>query len=144
MRLMFLTAGSRGDVDPFVALARRARAAGHEVRVGVTREFADHVRGAGLDVAVLDGDYSALVAAQGVSARAALRSFRTVVRPMMVAILRSAADAALDFRPDVLVHHPKVLSAPVAAARLGIAHVLVEIVPTINPTRQFPAAGVTV
>ncbi len=143
MRMMFVTAGSRGDVDPFIALARRAQSAGHEVRVGVTREFVGRVRAAGLDVTALDGDYSALVAGQGVSGWAAMRSFRTVVRPMMAAILRSAAAAALSYRPDVLVHHPKVLSAPIAAARLGIPHVLVEIVPTLTPTRQFPAAGVT-
>ncbi|MCO1660579.1 glycosyltransferase [Pseudonocardia humida] len=143
MRMMFMTAGSRGDVDPFIALARRAQSAGHEVRVAVTGDFVGHVQAAGLDVAGLDGDYSALVGAQGASAWAAMRSFRTVIRPMMAGFLRSAADAALSYRPDVLVHHPKVLSAPLAAARLGIPHVLVEIVPTITPTRQFPAAGVT-
>src|SRR3954462_2401836 len=143
MRMMFMTAGSRGDVDPFVALARRAQSAGHEVRIAVTREFVGRAEAAGLDVTGLDGDYSALVAGQGVSAWAALRSFRTVVRPMMAAILHSAATAALDYRPDVLVHHPKVLSAPIAAARLGVPHALVEIVPTITPTREFPAAGVT-
>lgn len=141
MRMMFLTAGSRGDVDPFVALARRAQSAGHDVRVAVTRDFVGHVRAGGLDAIGLDGDYSALVAGQGASPWAAVRSFRTVIRPMMAAFLRSAADAALGYRPDVLVHHPKVLSAPLAAARLGIPHVLVEIVPTITPTRQFPAAG---
>ena len=43
----------------------------------------------------------------------------------------------------MLVHHPKVLSAPVAAAHLGVPHVLVEIVPVVTPTREFPAAGVT-
>ena len=62
---------------------------------------------------------------------------------MMAAVLRSAADAAVAYRPDVVVHHPKVLSAPLAAARLGVPHVLVEIVPTVTPTREFPAAGVT-
>jgi len=62
---------------------------------------------------------------------------------MMVAMLRSAAEAALAFRPDVIVYHPKVLSAPVAATRLGVPHVLVELVPTLTPTREFPAAGVT-
>lgn len=62
---------------------------------------------------------------------------------MMTAILRSAAEAALEYAPDVIVHHPKVLSAPVAAARLDVPHVLVELVPTLTPTRAFPAAGVT-
>jgi sterol 3beta-glucosyltransferase len=72
----------------------------------------------------------------------ALRNYRSVVAPLLAAMLRSAARAALDHRPDVVVHHPKVLSAPLAAARLDVPHVLVEIVPTLTPTREFPAAGV--
>src|SRR3712207_5725690 len=143
MRMLLLTAGSRGDVEPFLALARRARDDGHDVRLGVTRDFQEAADSAGFDVALLHGDLSRVVAQQGVSAWAALRSYRSVIRPMMVAMLRSAAGAALAFRPDVIVYHPKVLSAPVAAAHLGVPHVLVELVPTLTPTREFPAAGVT-
>ncbi|MGY1706555.1 glycosyltransferase [Geodermatophilus sp. SYSU D00697] len=143
MRIVLLTAGSRGDVEPFLALARRARDDGHEVRLGVTRDFLDGAQGVGVDVAPLDADFTRVVTQQGVSAWVALRSYRSVVRPMMVAMLRSAAEAAVAFRPDVVVHHPKVLSAPVAAAHLGVPHVLVELVPTLTPTREFPAAGVT-
>ena len=143
MRILLLTAGSRGDVDPFVALGRRAAGRGHEVRLGVTREFTGQVEAAGLDPVPLDGSFADLIARQGVSAWTAYRSFRTQIRPMMAAVLRSAVDAALAYRPDVVVHHPKVLSAPLAAARLGVPHVLVEIVPTVTPTREFPAAGVT-
>lgn len=141
MRILLLTAGSRGDVEPFLALARRAAADGHDVRLGVTREFV--AQAADVDVVALDGDYAALVAAQGVSAWAALRSYRSTVAPMLAGILRSAARAALDHRPDVIVHHPKVLSAGLAAAKLGVPHVLGEIVPTLTPTREFPAAGIT-
>ena len=92
---------------------------------------------------VVDDEASDRESQQGVSAWAALRSYRSVLRPMMVAMLRSAAEAALAFRPDVIIHHPKVLSAPVAAARLAVPHVLVELVPTMTPTREFPAAGLT-
>ena len=140
---MLLTAGSRGDVEPFIALARRAHGQGHEVRLGVTRDFVAQARAAGVDVAALDGDMTALVTSQGTSAWAALRSYRSVVRPMMAAVLRSAADAAVAFGPDVVVHHPKVLSAPIAAAHLDVPSVLVELVPTLTPTREFPSAGVT-
>ncbi|HZG89658.1 MAG TPA: glycosyltransferase [Pseudonocardia sp.] len=143
MRILLLTAGSRGDVDPFVALARRAQRAGHEVRLGVTREFVADVRAADVDVAELDGDYAALVAAQGVSPLAAMRSYRTTIAPMLAGILRSAARAAVEHRPDVVVHHPKVLSAPLAAARLDVPCVLGEIVPVVTPTGEFAAAGVT-
>ena len=143
MRIMLLTAGSRGDVEPFLALARRARDDGHDVRLGVTQDFLAAARDAGIDVAPLDGDLTRVVSQQGVSAWAALRSYRSVIRPMVVAMQRSAAEAALAFRPDVIVYHPKVQSAPVAAARLAVPHVLVELVPTVTPTREFPAAGVT-
>ena len=51
MRILLLTAGSRGDVDPFVALAQHAASRGHEVRLGVTREFTEQVRAVGLDAA---------------------------------------------------------------------------------------------
>ena len=142
MRILLLTAGSRGDVEPFIALGRRRLARGHVVRIGVTREFVATATGAGLDVAPLDGDYQALVEAQGVSALAAMRAFRTTVAPMMAGILRSAAAAAIDFRPDVIVHHPKILSADIAAARLGVPTVLLEMVPVSTPTSAFPAPGV--
>ena len=142
MRILLLTAGSRGDVDPFIALGRRAQRDGHEVRLGVTRDFVVAGEAAGLDVRPLDGDYQALVEAQGVSALAAVKAYRTVIAPMMAGILRSAARTAMDVRPDVIVYHPKVLSAPLAAARLGIPAVLVETVPVVTPTREFPAPGV--
>lgn len=142
MRLFLATAGSRGDVEPFLALARRARDEGHEVRLAVTREFEDTVRAAGIDTSVLDGNFADLVAAQGVSPWAAVRSFRTTVGPMMDRILRSSVAAAVHFRPDVIAHHPKILSAPLAAAHLDVPHVLCETVPVVTPTRRFPAPGV--
>lgn len=143
MRILLLTAGSRGDVEPFLALARRAQRDGHDVRLGVTAEFLATVRAAGVEATALDGDFAGLVAAQGVSLLAAIRGYRSTVAPMMAAILASAVRAALEHRPDVLVYHPKILSAPLAAARLGVPHVLCEIVPTLTPTREFAAAGIT-
>ncbi|MGH8917176.1 MAG: glycosyltransferase, partial [Actinomycetes bacterium] len=141
--MLMMTAGSRGDVEPFVALARRAVREGHTVRLGVTREFVDTAIAAGIDAVALDGDYAELVADQGVSPLATIRSFRTTIVPMMTALLRSSTQIALDFKPDVIVNHPKLLSAPLAAAKLDIPHVLCEIVPVVTPTREFPAAGVT-
>jgi sterol 3beta-glucosyltransferase len=143
MRIMLLTAGSRGDVQPFVALARRAQREGHDVRLAVTREFLSRASAAGIDAAPLDADFETLVAAQGVSPLAALRSYRSTVAPMMATLLRSAARAVIEYRPDVVVHHPKVLPAGLAAVRLDVPRVLCEIVSTMTPTAAFPAAGVT-
>ncbi len=56
-------------------------------------------------VVALDCDFAALVAGQGVSPVAALRSYRSVGAAATRAMLRSAARTALDHRPDVIVHH---------------------------------------
>lgn len=139
MKLLLVTAGSRGDVEPFAALARRAAASGHEVRLAVPDDSGVDL--AGLDVRSLEADFSAMIESQGVSPLAAMRNLREVVRPVMRGVIVNAAHAALEFRPDVIAWHPKVLSAPLVADALGIPHVLVELVPAMTPTREFPAAG---
>ena len=56
MRITVLAVGSRGDVDPFVVLGVRLRAAGHTVRIATHDEFAAAVTGAGLEFATLPGN----------------------------------------------------------------------------------------
>ncbi|WP_298989003.1 glycosyltransferase [uncultured Pseudokineococcus sp.] len=145
-RLLLLTAGSRGDLEPFVALAREAARRGHEVVLGATRSMTTGMVGEPaaepFRVVVLDGDLGSLVARQGVSPAAALRAWRSTVHPALRALLASAVATARDVRPDVVVAHPKVLSAPLAAAVLDVPHVLVETVPALTATGAFPAAGV--
>ncbi len=139
MKILLITAGSRGDVEPFVSFARRAISAGHVVRLAIPdRSGAD---ASGIDTVSLGADYSSLIEVQGVSAFAALRSFTKVVRPIMQAVIANSVRITLDFEPDIVVYHPKVLSAPMVADRLGIPHVVVELVPAVTPTSAFPAPG---
>ncbi|MEG9249610.1 glycosyltransferase [Arthrobacter sp. Soc17.1.1.1] len=139
MRMLLVTAGSRGDVEPFAVLARQAQAAGHAVRLMLPDNSGVDV--AGLATVSLGVDYSGLIQQQGVSLAAVLRSYRSVVRPAMRQVLIGSARAALDVVPDVLVAHPKILSAPLIAGGLGIPFVWVELVPVMTPTAAFPAAG---
>ncbi|ODT11531.1 MAG: hypothetical protein ABS61_03205 [Microbacterium sp. SCN 70-18] len=139
MRMLLVTAGSRGDVEPFVALARAAQRAGHTVRVVAPDNSG--VAADGVDVVSLGVDYSHLIQAQGVSIRAAIANYRRAVKPAMRKVIVEPARIARDFRPDVVVAHPKVLSAPLIGEALGIPHVLVEMVPAVTPTRAFAAAG---
>ncbi|ARJ07704.1 hypothetical protein B5808_19245 (plasmid) [Cnuibacter physcomitrellae] len=137
--MLLVTAGTRGDVEPFLALARAAAASGLDVRVAVPVNSGASVEG--LNVVSLAADFSSMVRQQGASVLAAARSFRAIVRPAMRNVIVGAARTALAYRPDVIVAHPKVLSAPLIAAALDIPHVLVELAPTVTPTRAFPAAG---
>ena len=137
MKIMLLTAGTRGDVEPFFALARAAGARGHEVRTAIPENSGADT--AGLDTVSLRMDFAQLVSDQGVSPRAAARTFKTVIRPAVGRLLSAAVEHIVAFAPDVVVYHPKVLSAPAAAQRLGIPSVLVETVPALTPTREFPS-----
>lgn len=139
MRILLATAGSRGDVEPFAALADRAQAAGHDVRiVAPDNSGVDMV---GLDVASMGIDFTRVIEGQGVSLVAAMRNYRSEVRPVMRGVIVGAARAALEFEPEVIVYHPKVLSAPLVADALGVPHVPVELVPALTPTADFPAPG---
>src|SRR3954451_16234817 len=56
MRILIVTAGSRGDVAPFTGLGLRLQQAGHEVALAAHDRFADLVRGCGLVHRTLPGD----------------------------------------------------------------------------------------
>lgn len=139
MKVMLLTAGSRGDVEPFIALAAAVTARGDQVQVAAPEHSG--VAADGVDLVSLGVDYSAVIESQGVSPIAAMRSYRTTVQPLMRGVIMGAVETALAFRPDVIVAHPRILSAPLIAEALDIPFVLAELVPTMTPTREFPAVG---
>lgn len=136
--MMLLTAGSRGDVEPFLALARYAAAQGHEVRLGLPDDVGTP---AGVDTVGLDVDFRRLLAPADRTPWGVAHHLRGQVRPGMRRMLAAAAEETVAFAPDVVVHHPLILSAPAAADALGVPRVLVELAPVATPSSQFPAAG---
>lgn len=66
MRVAVVTLGSRGDVQPFVALGRGLKTAGHTVTVATGHDFEPLARHAGLDFVAIRGDITAaLTSAEG-------------------------------------------------------------------------------
>ncbi len=61
MRIAIIAFGSRGDVQPHIALGTRLQNAGHEVRVVTHTLFEAQVRRLGLDFAPVIGDPEAIV-----------------------------------------------------------------------------------
>jgi UDP:flavonoid glycosyltransferase YjiC (YdhE family) len=62
MRIAILAVGSRGDVQPLVALAAGLRTAGHEVTLATSTAYARVVHGAGVAFVPLEGDPDDLMA----------------------------------------------------------------------------------
>ena len=136
--MMLLTAGTRGDVEPFVALARHAASRGHEVRLALPDD-ADALDG--VDTVALGLDAQRVLSPAGRTPWALAHHLRSEVRPAMRRMLATAVRETVAFDPDVVVHHPLILSAPKVADSLGVPRVLVEFAPVATPTDRFPAAG---
>ncbi|MCJ1684813.1 glycosyltransferase [Rathayibacter sp. VKM Ac-2928] len=138
MRMMLATAGTRGDVEPFAALARHAVARGHEVLLALPDD-ADAPEG--VDTVALGLDARRMLSPAGRTPWALANHLRREVRPAMRRMLATAVRETIAFEPDVVVHHPLILSAPMAADALGVPRVLVEFAPVATPSERFPAAG---
>ena len=61
MRLTILAAGSRGDIQPYLALGVGLQAAGHRVRFAAFRNFAPIVTSYGLEFAPVEADFQAIM-----------------------------------------------------------------------------------
>ena len=146
MKITILTAGSRGDVQPFVALAQGLKRAGHDATLAAGAGFEGFVRERGVAYARLQADYQELAtsergrAALGGSPVAVLRSLRESVLPMAREALDDAWAAARG--ADAIVYHPKALAGAHLAEKLDVPCFLALPVPLLAPTAAFPAPGI--
>lgn len=146
MRIAISTLGTRGDVQPYVALSLGLMRRGHEVQLAAPEQFAGFVAGHGVAFAALPGDFLALLdTPEGKAAVAGGQGFSAGfkllkhVRPLMRQLLDREWQAAREFAPDLLVYHPKSIAAPHLAERLGIPTVLASPLPGFTPTAAFPS-----
>jgi sterol 3beta-glucosyltransferase len=137
MRILIVTAGSRGDVAPFTGLGRRLQQAGHEVALAAHDRFADLVRESGLEYRALPGDPVELVRARTAapSPEAARSVFAAFLDELGEGVMAAAAGT------DVLLtaFGPAPLSRLVAEG-FGIPSLGVYLAPGV-PTREFPPPG---
>jgi UDP:flavonoid glycosyltransferase YjiC (YdhE family) len=64
MRITILTVGSRGDVQPFIALGLGLQQAGHTVQLATHSPFQTIVHSYGLEFVPIEGDVQALMAGE--------------------------------------------------------------------------------
>jgi sterol 3beta-glucosyltransferase len=142
VNVAILTLGTRGDVQPYVALGAGLKEAGHEVTLVTGKGFDGLVAGKGLRYVALDLDLLELV--QSPEGKAALRSARgalRVARGLMPAMRRMLVDeweAVASLQADAVVYHPKALGGYHVAEAMGIPGFLAMASPALSPTREFP------
>lgn len=144
--ITLVTTGSRGDIQPFIALGLGLAESDHGVTVATNPLYEDWVRENGLSFRPVEGD--PMGAVQGEQGRAWMetgrrglgfvRGFRAYTGP----ILRQAtADvlAACDGADLILFSGPAFYATYSVAEKLGVPFIQAYLQP-VNPTREFPSA----
>ena len=142
--VVLATMGSWGDIFPVIGLAKGLTRAGHDVRVAASAAYDELVRGEGLqfsgigpawgfadyarDPKILSGRLGGFV---GFS-----HLFRRFIFP---ALDRYVDDLAASIRGvDLLLAHPALIAAPVAAEHVGVPWGTISVFPGLIPTVYAP------
>ena len=129
MNVFIITIGSRGDVQPFVALGKGLQAAGHEVTLCTSSSFEPFIRSHGLDYGHMTDELLKLMdSAAGRDAientNGILGSIKTMIKLMKRAkpinrqMLKDSWEAAQAADPDIVLFHPKALGGVHIAEKL--------------------------
>src|SRR5215470_3197041 len=97
MRVLLSTIGSRGDVQPLVALAVQLRALGQEVRLCVPPDFREWIESFGLPVTPIGPEVRTFAAASASSAAStppSAEQIRRLVEDSVATQFATLADAA--------------------------------------------------
>ena len=153
MNIFILTVGSRGDVQPFVALGQGLKAAGHTVTVATSASFEPFITRHGLHFGHLSNDLLDLMdtAAGREALEETLGVFGTIKTMIKLAqegtrinrkLLQEAWEAAQIARPDLIIFHPKAFAGAHIAEKLRIPALLATLQPMLVPTVETPPIGI--
>lgn len=145
MRIAIQTIGTRGDAQPYIALAKGLMARGHAVQIAAPKQFEAMVRAHGVDFFGLSAEFLALLdSPEGKAAVAGGQGFSSGLRlikharPLMRQLLAEEWAAIKGFDAELIIGHPKSLATPHVAEALGIPHMLACPLPGFTPTSAFP------
>lgn len=152
MNIFIVTVGSRGDVQPYVALGKGLQKVGHVVTLCTASRFESFVTKHGLRYGYMNDDMLKLMDSdQGRDlmenttnvweiVKANIRLYKQV-GPMQHTMLNDSWAAAQQANPDLIIFHPKSYGDPHFAEKLGIPVMLVIPLPMFVPTTETPSLG---
>jgi sterol 3beta-glucosyltransferase len=144
MLITILTAGSRGDTQPYIALGIELKKAGHTARIAASEGFASFVKSYGLECYAMRGDAAKLassdVAKDAMKADNPLKFFSGFNNPTIKSFM---LDMQQEFYractgSDAIVYHPGAAIGYFIAQQLKIPSILATPFP-MTPTGDYPA-----
>ena len=140
LRITCLTIGSRGDVQPYIALCKRLLEEGHRPKIATHAEFRDWITKHGIEFATVDGDPAELMricVENGMFTYSFLREASVKFRGWIDELLASAWKACQD--TDILIESPSAMAGIHIAEALGIPYFRAFAMPWTR-TRAYPHA----
>lgn len=152
MKILIVTVGTRGDVEPYIALGRELMTSGHEVTICTCAHFAPFIREYGLDYAYVNNDFidfmhtpaGKIILGNAGSFLETLVTAAPLLSKLGDLQERQMADvwaACKKTAPDLILYHMKAVGAPDFAEKLGVPCMLAFWLPMFVPTTRFPAMG---
>ncbi len=152
MKILILTIGTRGDVQPYIALGLALKQSGHEVIICTCAHFEPFVRENGLGYGYVNNDFidfmhspeGKIVLGNAGSLWKTLVTLVPVIRKLGDLQERQMADvwtASQESAPDLILYHPKAIGAADFAEKLEVPCMLAFWLPMYVPTTRFPAMG---
>lgn len=140
MKITCLTIGSRGDVQPYIALCKGLLAQGHKARIATHAEFQGWIESHGIEFRKVEGDPGELMRLcieNGTFTLAFLREANSAFRGWLDELLDSAYSACEG--SELLIESPSAMAGIHVAEKLGIPYFRAFTMPWTR-TRAYPHA----
>ncbi|NQT04331.1 MAG: glycosyltransferase family 1 protein [Planctomycetes bacterium] len=152
MNVFIITFGSRGDVQPYVALGKGLKTAGHTVTICTCSSFESFITDHGLNYGYAADDLMKLM--DSVEGRDAMENtvgvfgtLKTMIKMMKQAkpinrqMMIDSWKAAQGADPDIVLFNSKALGAVSIAEKLGVPVMMALPQPMVVPTAEYPTIG---
>jgi sterol 3beta-glucosyltransferase len=140
MRITCLTIGSRGDVQPYIALCKKLLDEGHRPRIATHGEFRPWIESHGIEFAFVGGDPAELMQLcieNGTFTLSFLREANAKMRDWLDELLETAWNACQG--SDLIIESPSAMAGIHIAEALGVPYFRAFTMPWTR-TRAYPHA----
>ena len=150
MRIAIFTLGSRGDVQPYVSLAKQAIKRGHSAVICTGQTFEKLIKENGVEFVKAESDLMALLETEegkdilnnaGKHIIKTMQYMKKVIKPAYRKSMDQFWAAAQN--ADLIIFHPKAFGAADMALELGIPCISMPLVPITYPIEEFPNLAIS-
>lgn len=143
MNVSIVTSGSRGDVQPYIALGKGLKRAGYDVRLLGSDDFEELVRAAGLAFSAMGPNIQAMLESDSWRQTLEGGNFLTILRKMRSEMKEVAADVAARL-PSLLQGSDLIVTGMAGMGTFAVAeHLQIPVIEAyvfpFTPTAAFPS-----